>query len=78
MVSFELTLAVRHLRSSGGQTLLTVSAVATGVALVVFISSLLFGVKAHVREMLTDTLPHIVVRVPQTDPGAAPTRCGGT
>jgi lipoprotein-releasing system permease protein len=68
MLRFETTLALRHLRSGGGQTVLTVSAVATGVAVIVFMSSMLFGVRAHVAEMLTDILPHVTVQPPEPEP----------
>jgi len=39
----ESQLAFRHLVAGGGQTLLTVSAVAAGVIIVIFITSLIFG-----------------------------------
>lgn len=68
---FAAMLAVRHLRSGGGQTILTVSAVATGVTLVVFISALLFGVRAHVRDMLTDMLPHVTLEPREREPAHA-------
>ena len=42
-IRFELRLALRHLRFGGGQTLLTVSAVAVGVSIVIFITALIFG-----------------------------------
>jgi lipoprotein-releasing system permease protein len=58
---FEATLAFRHLRSGGGQTALTVSAVAAGVIVVVFITSLIFGVQLRIRELITDLLPHVTV-----------------
>src|SRR5579884_152312 len=68
MLRFESTLASRHLRSGGGQTLLTISAVATGVLVVIFISSLIFGVCKNVSDMLTDTLPQVTVTPPEPDP----------
>jgi hypothetical protein len=40
---FESQLAVRHLRSGGRQTLLTISAVAAGVIIVVFVTAQIFG-----------------------------------
>ena len=51
MRAFPLTLAMRHLRCGGGQTLLTVGTVTMGVLLVVFASALMYGVRRHVREM---------------------------
>jgi lipoprotein-releasing system permease protein len=68
MRAFPLTLAMRHLRSGGGQTLLTVGTVTMGVLLVVFASALMYGVRRHVREMLTDTLPHVVVQIHEREP----------
>ncbi len=61
MRNFALTLALRHLRSGKGQTLLTISAVAAGVIIVVFISAIVFGIRKSVMAMLTDVLPHITV-----------------
>jgi hypothetical protein len=46
-VRFETQLALRHLFSGGGQTLLTVSAVAAGVIIVIFITSLIFGLQGQ-------------------------------
>lgn len=60
---FEMQLALRHLSSGGGQTLLTVSAVAAGVIIVVFITSLIFGLQAKMTVLLTDAIPHITVKV---------------
>jgi lipoprotein-releasing system permease protein len=68
MLRFEATLAYRHLRSGGSQTLLTVSAVAAGVIIVVFITSLIFGLRQRISSLITDLLPHIVVSPPETDP----------
>lgn len=70
MRSFELTLAIRHLRSGGGQTLLTVSAVAAGVTVIIFISSLIYGILEHISEQLTDMLPHVTVSPREQEPEA--------
>jgi len=40
---FEAQLAVRHLVTGGGQTLLTVGAVAAGVIVIIFLTALIFG-----------------------------------
>jgi len=61
MLRFEATLAFRHLRTGGGQTLLTVSAVAAGVVLVIFISSLIFGLRERITVLITDLLPHVTI-----------------
>ncbi len=62
MRNFAWTLALRHLVSGKGQTLLTISAVAAGVIIVVFISAIVFGIRKSVMAMLTDVLPHITVQ----------------
>jgi lipoprotein-releasing system permease protein len=68
MLRFESTLAYRHLRSGGGQTLLTVSAVAIGVVAIVFITSLIFGLRDRISDLLTDILPHITITPPEQQP----------
>jgi lipoprotein-releasing system permease protein len=68
MLRFEATLAFRHLRSGGGQTALTVSAVAAGVILVVFITSLIYGVQKRIAELLTDILPNVTVTSREVQP----------
>jgi lipoprotein-releasing system permease protein len=65
---FESQLAVRHLRSSGRQTLLTISAVAAGVIIVVFVTALIFGLQRRWTTILTDALPHVTVRVVDAKP----------
>lgn len=60
-LQFELRVAVRHLRSGGTQTLLTISAVAAGVVIVVFITSLILGLHRHITQQLTQSIPHIRV-----------------
>jgi lipoprotein-releasing system permease protein len=69
---FEFLLALRHLFSGGLQTLLTISAVATGVTIVIFVTSLIFGLQDMMSSLLTGSIPHVTVRVrdplPQTLP----------
>jgi lipoprotein-releasing system permease protein len=65
---FESQLAVRHLRAGGRQTLLTISAVAVGVIIVVFVTALIFGLQRRWTDILTEALPHITVRVAETKP----------
>ncbi|HKS09034.1 MAG TPA: ABC transporter permease [Pyrinomonadaceae bacterium] len=67
-IRFEVQVAVRHLLSGGGQTLLTVSAVAAGVIIVIFITSLIFGLQERLTELLTDAIPHVTVTVEETEP----------
>lgn len=67
-IRFETQVAVRHLLSGGGQTLLTVSAVAAGVIIVIFITSLIFGLQQQLTELLTDAIPHVTVTVEEPKP----------
>ena len=67
---FESQLAARHLRSGGRQTLLTISAVAAGVIIVVFVTALIFGLQRRWTGILTDVLPHVTIRV--VDPKPTP------
>lgn len=70
MRKFELKVAVRHLLMSHGQTELTVGAVAVGVVLVVFLSSLINGLQRGLIEDVVGSIPH--VRVQAATPGAKP------
>ncbi len=65
---FEGSVAFRHLRSGGGQTLLTVSAVAAGVIIVIFITSLIFGLQDQLTELLTEAIPHVTIQVEEPEP----------
>lgn len=65
---FETQLALRHLLSGGGQTVLTVSAVAAGVIIVIFITSLIFGLQDRLTELLTDAIPHVTISVEEPEP----------
>jgi lipoprotein-releasing system permease protein len=65
---FESQLAVRHLHSGGRQTLLTISAVAAGVIIVVFVTALIFGLQRRWTGILTDALPHVTIRVVDPKP----------
>ena len=67
---FEIQLAIRHLRSGGKQTVLTISAVAAGVIIVVFVTALIFGLQRRWTNILTDALPHVTIRV--VDPKPTP------
>jgi lipoprotein-releasing system permease protein len=63
-------MALRHLAYGGGQTLLTVSAVAAGVIIVVFITSLIFGLQDRLTELLTEAIPHVSITVEEPEPRA--------
>ena len=68
MGRFELFVALRHLRSGGGQTLLTLSAVASGVIIVVFVTALVFGLRAYYTRLLTDSIPHVTITAQDLPP----------
>src|SRR5262245_45456568 len=65
---FEAKLALRHLLTGGGQTLLTVGAVAAGVIVIVFLTALIFGLRARLTRMLTESIPHVTIRVKDREP----------
>jgi lipoprotein-releasing system permease protein len=75
---FETQLALRHLSSGGGQTLLTVSAVAAGVVIVIFITSLIFGLQDLLTDLLTDAIPHVTITVEEPEPKGLDKVPGGT
>lgn len=65
---FEFQVAMRHLLSGGWQTLMTISAVTTGVIIVIFITSLIFGLQGNITKLLTESIPHITIRVADPKP----------
>ncbi|HEY6412713.1 MAG TPA: FtsX-like permease family protein [Edaphobacter sp.] len=65
---FEVKLALRHLTTGGGQTLLTVGAVAAGVIVIIFLTALIFGIRARLTTMLTESIPHVTLRVRDLEP----------
>jgi lipoprotein-releasing system permease protein len=73
---FEFNLALRHLTRGGVQTVLTIAAVATGVTVILFISSITFGIRNWAEELISDMMPDITVLVkdPVVNPAAFPGR----
>ncbi len=65
---FEFQLALRHLLSGGWQTVLTISAVGVGVIIVIFITSLIFGLQDLTSNLLIESIPHITIRVLDSSP----------
>jgi len=65
---FEARLALRYLMTGGGQTLLTIGSVAAGVIVIVFLTSLIFGIRAKLTKMLTESMPHVTVKVRDLEP----------
>lgn len=67
MRKFELKVAWRHLLSSHGQTELTVGAVAVGVLLVVFLSSLINGLQVGLIEDVVGSVPQVTISAAPAD-----------
>lgn len=65
---FESQVAIRYLISGGGQTLLTIGAVAVGVIIAIFITTIIYGVQSSLTRTLTDSLPHVTVTVDEPVP----------
>jgi lipoprotein-releasing system permease protein len=65
---FELKLAYRHLVSGGGQTVLTVAAVAIAVTVIIFITSLITGLQRRLLNDLIGSQPHVTVKAPDPRP----------
>lgn len=65
---FEARLAIRHLMTGGGQTALTIGAVAAGVIVIIFLTALIFGMRAKLTKTLTESIPHITVKVREPEP----------
>lgn len=65
---FEAQVAIRYLISGGGQTLLTIGAVSTGVIIAIFITSVIYGVQTTLTRTLTDSLPHVTITVDEPQP----------
>lgn len=59
---FEAQLAFRHLRSGGWQTVLTISAVATAVTVIIFITSLIRGLQQRIILDLIGSIAHVTVK----------------
>jgi lipoprotein-releasing system permease protein len=65
---FESKLAWRHLVSGGGQTVLTVFAVAIAVTVIIFIQTLITGVQKRFVADLVGSLSHVTVKAPDPLP----------
>ncbi len=65
---FESKLAWRHLVSGGGQTVLTVFAVAIAVTVIIFIQTLITGVQKRFVADLVGSLPHVTIKAPDPLP----------
>jgi lipoprotein-releasing system permease protein len=58
---FEIKVAWRHLVTGHGQTELTVGAIAVGVLLVVFLSSLINGLQIGLFDDVVGSIPHVTI-----------------
>jgi lipoprotein-releasing system permease protein len=67
---FEWTVATRFLREGRLQTLLIVTGVGVGVAVIVFLSALINGLQASLVDRTLGTQAHVVVRLPDELPRA--------
>ena len=65
---FQSRLALRHLMTGGGQTVLTIGAVAAGVIIIVFLTALFFGIRRRLTTTLTESIPHVTIRVRELEP----------
>ena len=64
MLWFEWTLATRLLREGRAQTLLIITGIAVGVAVIVFLTALIGGLQAQIIERTLGTQSHIRLREP--------------
>jgi lipoprotein-releasing system permease protein len=67
-VPFEWLVAVRYLREGRAQSLLILSGVAVGVAVIVFLSALISGLQASLIQRTLGTQAHVVLRRPDEMP----------
>jgi lipoprotein-releasing system permease protein len=65
---FAWFVALRYLRSAWGQTALIVSAVAVGVAVVVFLSALMGGLQDSLIDKILGSQAHVRVTLPREAP----------
>jgi lipoprotein-releasing system permease protein len=68
---FIRTVAVRHLRYSVGQSLLTIGVVAISVLLIVYLYTIISGTQTKIVSNTTGALPHITIEPPERTPVAA-------
>lgn len=67
-IRFEFQVALRHLISGGWQTLLTMSSVAAGVIIVIFVTGLIFGMQQSITSVLTSSISHVTITAPDPKP----------
>ncbi len=68
---FIRTVALRHLRYSIGQSLLSIGVVAISVLLIVYLYTIISGTQTRIVRNTTGALPHITVEPPERTPLAA-------
>lgn len=74
---FEWIVAIRYLREGRAQSLLILSGVAVGVAVIVFLSALINGLQVSLIDRTLGTQAHIVLRRPDEMPRPLLDRDGG-
>lgn len=62
---FEATLAWRHLRAGGWQTVLIITGVSMAVTLVIFISGLIYGLQRNIVNTILGAASHVTVQEPE-------------
>lgn len=65
---FELKVAIRYFRSGGLQSVLTVLGVAVGVAVFVFIASLIGGLQESLIQKVIGSISHVTLEAKERDP----------
>lgn len=68
---FTRTVALRHLRYSIGQSLLSIGVVAISVLLIVYLYTIISGTQTRIVNNTTGALPHITIEPPERTPLAA-------
>lgn len=68
MTPYAVKLAIRHLLSHPGQTVLLMSGVALGVGVFIFMSALIGGLATLLTLRTVGSIPHIVLEMPDRDP----------
>jgi lipoprotein-releasing system permease protein len=74
---FELIVALRYLREGRGQTWLILAGIAVGVAVIVFLSSLITGLQGSLIDRTLGTQAHVVVRPSEEMPRVLPAPATG-
>lgn len=77
-MKFSWYLAIRYFRSGGVQTVLTVTGVAVGVSVFIFISALIDGLQVNLIDRVIGSISHVTIDPEESDPVAPETLNGNT